>query len=767
MIATLKGLIMTIGIKRFTKISNIGVFPSYQSPSDGSLDFKKFNLIYGFNGSGKTTVSRIFQSLGTKVYSQNLEPRGGFEILYNDSSKISSQNLSSLQHSQIKVFNADFVWTNLKWGQNQTEPLYYIGQTQAYNKTRLEQCKSLLERRYIPKQKELNASLDKTEKELKKHNKESAQFIKNNVYIETPFTAIHLEQHYNEIKESGKQTLPNDVLEQLGELRKEVDPKRKIEYLAIPEDLNLKTLIDSAYKLCTARIIQDSVEELTKHSEMSNWVARGKAYHEEQNLETCLLCGNILTKARAEALNAHFDDKYHRLINETQSLIERFEEIQFITEKAAGDLPDSSSFYKDLAPNYLKSEECFKKVCSQLKSISLKCVDRLRTKINSELNNILELGLDLADTPEKIEAHYKDCLKNICEVINEHNSRTDTHAQSRETAKRRLCLHFASEYFDTYREHIAKKESLAKGLVLVAKKINFYESRSRVFSEKVSSKGPAVNIINDYLYQYFGHRELQLKLTADGYMICRNGTKTETPLSEGEKTALSFCYFITTLEEHGQKIHDHVIVIDDPISSLDIGAIHSAVGFIKQKLFQSKQLFVLTHNLYFMKEIKRWYKKQCKNDYILLTLESNIRANGKRQSIFKLMSSPLAKHDSEYHYLFAKVYSLSRDSSPDPEVMYNLPNVIRKVGETFLYFKYGYTSLHDQKAEELLTQMLGPTRVSLLQNLPNTESHATTDALENLSSINIEGTRKASIALMELIKKTDEEHFNHLKGSLG
>ena len=47
-------------IKKISKIKNFGVFNNYQSPSDLS-DFKKYNLIYGWNASGKTTLSRLLR----------------------------------------------------------------------------------------------------------------------------------------------------------------------------------------------------------------------------------------------------------------------------------------------------------------------------------------------------------------------------------------------------------------------------------------------------------------------------------------------------------------------------------------------------------------------------------------------------------------------------------------------------------------------------------------------------------------------------------
>ena len=52
-------------IKRINHIKDFGVFKDYQRSGDVQ-DFAKLNIIYGWNYSGKTTISRIFQSFENK-----------------------------------------------------------------------------------------------------------------------------------------------------------------------------------------------------------------------------------------------------------------------------------------------------------------------------------------------------------------------------------------------------------------------------------------------------------------------------------------------------------------------------------------------------------------------------------------------------------------------------------------------------------------------------------------------------------------------------
>lgn len=92
--------------------------------------------------------------------------------------------------------------------------------------------------------------------------------------------------------------------------------------------------------------------------------------------------------------------------------------------------------------------------------------------------------------------------------------------------------------------------------------------------------------------------------------------KFET-LSEGEKTVISFLYFLELCK--GRQSKDEVkgkeiIVIDDPISSLSHMYVFNIAQLIKQNFFNQKdkyeQIFILTHNLYFFHELLFKQKKK-------------------------------------------------------------------------------------------------------------------------------------------------------------
>ena len=98
------------------------------------------------------------------------------------------------------------------------------------------------------------------------------------------------------------------------------------------------------------------------------------------------------------------------------------------------------------------------------------------------------------------------------------------------------------------------------------------------------------------------------------YKIVRKDlSEVKETLSEGEYTFITFLYFYQLLKgsiENSGISKDKVVVFDDPISSLDSNVLFVVSNLIKEVIHYCKngnngikQIFVLTHNIYFHKEV--------------------------------------------------------------------------------------------------------------------------------------------------------------------
>jgi wobble nucleotide-excising tRNase len=98
-------------IKKISKIKNFGVFKDFTWDSSIN-EFDNINLIYGWNYSGKTTLSRIFRSF--ELADRHEDFSGGqYELVDEFGNKHDERDLTTLLN--FRVFNSDFVKKSLKW----------------------------------------------------------------------------------------------------------------------------------------------------------------------------------------------------------------------------------------------------------------------------------------------------------------------------------------------------------------------------------------------------------------------------------------------------------------------------------------------------------------------------------------------------------------------------------------------------------------------------------------------------------------------------
>lgn len=145
--------------------------------------------------------------------------------------------------------------------------------------------------------------------------------------------------------------------------------------------------------------------------------------------------------------------------------------------------------------------------------------------------------------------------------------------------------------------------------------ISTTEAEIAKIETSLASVRPTVIAINKILKD-FGFRSFSLDPACadNSYRLIRSdGADAKSTLSEGEKTFVTFLYFYHLLRGSVTTSGistDRIVVIDDPVSSLDSDVLFIVSSLIK-KLFHEirqkgnnlKQVFVLTHNVHFHKEI--------------------------------------------------------------------------------------------------------------------------------------------------------------------
>jgi wobble nucleotide-excising tRNase len=159
-------------------------------------------------------------------------------------------------------------------------------------------------------------------------------------------------------------------------------------------------------------------------------------------------------------------------------------------------------------------------------------------------------------------------------------------------------------------------EGLTHGLARKDEEIGASRAGLAELERAVTSVQPVVDEINATLAS-FGFTSFSLRSTGEEeqfYEIVRqDGSNAQRTLSEGERSFITFLYFFHSIRGSHEATGvnaDRVVVFDDPVSSLDsdvlfiVGSlIKSLLGEARDGTGQVKQVFVLTHNIYFHKEV--------------------------------------------------------------------------------------------------------------------------------------------------------------------
>ena len=207
----------------------------------------------------------------------------------------------------------------------------------------------------------------------------------------------------------------------------------------------------------------------------------------------------------------------------------------------------------------------------------------------------------------------------------------------------------------------------------------------RGLEKQTTSIQPTIDGINTLLSS-FGFQGFKLAKAATGssYKLVRSdGSDAKATLSEGERTFVTFLYFYHLLkgsDSDSGMTTDRIVVFDDPVSSLDSDILF-IVGSLIKELFDEvragtghiKQIFVLTHNVYFHKEVT--YNPKRKDVAMNEETFWIVRKPGLLSKLDKHPTNPIK---TSYELLWAEVRKSDRSNLA-------IQNTLRRILEN--YFK--------------------------------------------------------------------------------
>ena len=763
-------------IAGFPLLKDIGIFEEHRGEASRSI-FQQFNLIYGSNGSGKTTLSRLFASLEMGKVHPNISGVGKFQVELSSGTKITnSSNLDSLK-GRIFVFNVDFIEKNLYWKDSRADPIFYLGEDQKHLVQGLERTQQDLDHG-LNKLQDANKRNRQTDKEFTDFKRSKARDISRELNLERTYNAPKLSADYSALTYRESSRLGDGKVEQLRRILAQGEAQPTVSKLNEPS-FSLAKCAEETSLVLDQTLGNLHLRELEEHPEMLSWVRKGSDFHSQQDQTHCLFCGSEINVDRLLSLDqALVDASYDAFMTSIEMAIDSCRSsIDYLESHQETILKVKARVASHLADQFNSKANKLEDLCKLGKTALLKSISLLEKKRSSLTTKANAETLGSQEDAQSWDEKFLQGTLSINTVIQEHNQSQTELSRNKEEAKCSLKAHWLAEgqeeYSQLYDQNVKAQETVEK---LGEEKITL-EQKAEQIRQAIRQHKPAADKINQMLSAYLGHDTLQFVTDQEDYRIARNGDiVTASTISEGEKTALAFCYFLTTLSANNRALEDLIVVVDDPVSSLDTKALHHVVGLLRSHLNKVSQLIVMTHNLDFMNDMKKWVKvkhKTKKNttgkitDWPLLYLEVRGQSSTReRTSSIKKMPKLLQNFDSEYQYLFSLVYRFDREKRNIEDFAYLMPNAIRKVLEIFLSYRLpGGGNLNDGIQTVIQRyKTLDSARMRALERVANLESHADNpDALTSLSSITLEETKDAARTLLELMNIADEEHLKEMR----
>lgn len=681
-------------IKRINKIKNFGVFKDFKW--DTIPDFNKHNLLYGWNYSGKTTISRMFRcfELGEKHLDY---PDAEFELEddQNPSKKYNSKDLSTLPH--IRVFNTDFILKNLKWYSQDDEgiePIFFsIGKENIDLQMKLEKLRT--DKKVIDEEK---SKLTERENKLRDGLGEKltieARNITNTLSLGRNYEKPQFKNDIDSIKDNfTSYILSGEEYDKYLTAYKNTEQKDNIVLSPFPA-LNFSSFQDKVKEIIGRKITAKKIiEELKNNENLNKWVNEGRGLHKGKN--KCYFCGNDLPADLFQKLDQHFSMEYEQLEKDLKAIQTNLESHKSAINGFA--LPVKGDFYKEFVSEYEKILKEFnnliKKYCENIDELS-KELESKKAKPFDE--NKFTYIVDNSDD-------LKNKFKEIKEIVEKHKSKNINFEKEKDEAKKKLINHFSAQFIQDRKYLDVLKEQKEVAEKIKANKTNLDKITIDItgVEGQLSESVKGAEKVNEYIQQFFRNDGIKIEVAENSRFKMSRNNEPAKNLSEGEKTAISLAYFIAGLEDKKTRLDETIVFIDDPISSLDCNHLFNIYAFIKSKLINCGQLFVSTHNLEFFNLMKDFIKYDCRGpngrgygDCMPCYLVEKIRneKNDKNgQSSVKDLPSTLKKFKTEYNYLFSllkKAHDQEIQVFGLFEILYVLPNITRRFLEGYFGLRY-------------------------------------------------------------------------------
>lgn len=643
---------------------------TYQAPTKLD-DLRCINYIFGANGTGKTTISRVIDQV--EGYSH------------------CSLNWSGETPLEAMVYNRDFVDRNFN-DENNVQGVFTLGDNQVEAereiaalqpeieqlKGKVKGLKKQLDGEYgqSGKRKELHALAPQLSAVCWKQKK------LHDSHFQTAFTGVRNSAERFKTKVLVEQGSNTADLLQLNELKEKAATifSSSLEKVSPLAELSVAILVESESNDLLQKVIVGNQEvdiaAMIAHVGNSDWVKSGLPYHQQQPT-VCPFCQQPTSDQFSKSLEDFFSEAYDNDIEALKLLVSKY-----TTAKEQANIKIEANIS---SLNSFLNKELFEAEAQAFNERLLRNLALLEGKIAEPSQKVVLQPI--APLIEKLQEIIAET--NIASMA--HNKTVTNIAVEKETLTSQVWRYVLNELSSDLTQYNQQKDRLARAISGLEGSLDAKQQSLRKLQKKVqelekqtTSIHPTKDAINNLL-KTFGFHSFHIDVVDEQghYKICReNGDDASSSLSEGEKTFITFLYFYSLIKgAHASSgtTSSRIVVFDDPVSSLDSDILYIVSSLIKAVMEEArtqvgyiKQVFILTHNVYFHKEIS-FHRRRCQSNVMSDESFWMVKKQHNGSVVLRCDKNPIR---SAYELLWEDVKSANSSSI-------SLQNTLRRILENY------------------------------------------------------------------------------------
>lgn len=575
------------------------------APGQTLSNLNKINFIFGPNGSGKTTLSNIFQN--------NSDTR-----IHWDTNVI----------NDTQVFNREFT-ANALASSAHLKGVFFIGKGAASTQAQIDMLRKKLTTEEgattqaesvfiasLQEERDIRTKLDDIAWDTKKRLESSTLFpyLKGALRSKASFTEklLHTQATCDEETTLDSLIQRADRL-QSGELRTITTP---------PLNWTPQSNIEALEQLLPTPIIptsESTLLPLIQQYGTLDWVIQGHNLCKQRSLEhICPYCQQEIPSDITAELELLFDTTYNEAISAITTLLNTMQndcrslvDTTDIISRDADSIPTLNAHLDELR-QLSKKLDHYKQLVAKKNEHPSRKIDppyslaELHTNIHKTLTQCLDAYREHNEVASNVNRENQSLQDELWAWLATKELRANILTYRSELRRTHSTTETAKQNYETLRN--TAENTKAQLDIEIGKLRNTKEAMVRVNS-----------ILQDLGFTSF---KLDYDNNSKGYKLIRpNSPLTNcdvNTLSEGEKTILTFLYFIQNIDEAASSSNSSrpTVIIDDPIASTDSQTFFLITQIIrrltqylkdpkitKPLTYNISQLIVCTHNTRFLSEV--------------------------------------------------------------------------------------------------------------------------------------------------------------------